>query len=203
MKINLQLPCLGSYLLTAPEILWRSIPHVFQPKGLAALTIALLFGACGPADPVPPVSTILSPASAPKIYQDYVAVAPLFEQQGDTTYLINFWATWCKPCLEELPLLQQLSEDHADDALQIILVSLDTEPSAIDRIPAYLKEQRIELPTIVLTDEGNEWKRNLDDKWDGSLPTTLIYRKELRYVYRRPFMSMPDVSGAVAPLVSQ
>ncbi|MGB3802019.1 MAG: TlpA disulfide reductase family protein [Lewinella sp.] len=172
-------------------------------QALVLLAAGCLISSCESSEPVAPVSTIVSPASSPKAYREYAAVAPLFEQQNDTTYLINFWATWCKPCLEELPLLQELSEQHSDQAVRIVLVSLDTEPSAIERIPAYLERQGINLSTIVLTDEGTEWKQGLDDKWDGSLPTTLIYRKGLRYVYRRPFMSMPDLAGAVAPLIGQ
>ncbi|WP_170067623.1 TlpA family protein disulfide reductase [Neolewinella xylanilytica] len=158
---------------------------------------------CGSSEPPPSVSTIVAPASAPKVYAEYSAVAPLFAQRNDTTYLINFWATWCRPCLEELPLLQALAEDHRDQTLQVILVSLDTEVAAIERIPAYLSAKGIDLPAVVLTDEGAEWKRALDEKWDGSLPTTLIYRQGLRYVYRRPFRSMPDLEAAVKPLVSQ
>jgi thiol-disulfide isomerase/thioredoxin len=130
-------------------------------------------------------------------------VAPLFEQRNDTTYLINFWATWCKPCLEELPLLQQLQEENQDQPLRVLLISLDTVPAAIARIPDYLERRDLDLPTIVLTDTDQEWQRALDQNWDGSLPTTFIYRNALRYVYRRNFLTLPDVKDAVKPLVSQ
>ncbi len=175
-------------------------------KGLGYAGLVLVFVglvACDQRQPVVSVATIVSPASSPKLYADYAEVAPLFQQENDTTYLVNFWATWCKPCLEELPLLQQLGDQEANKPLEIVLVSLDTEPGAIKRIPAYLEQKGIDLATIVLTDDGTEWKRVLDEKWDGSLPTTLIYRNGLRYVYRRPFMSMPDLQAAVSPLLGQ
>ena len=166
--------------------------------------VLLLLGAgCAEPPPVPPVGTIIAPASSPKRYAAYPEIDPLFRQDNDTTYVINFWATWCRPCLEELPVLQQLQEESEGRPLRVVLVSLDTEDGAIDRIPGFLAKQGIELPTVVLTDESASWKRELDEKWDGSLPTTVIYRGGLRYVYRRPFMGREDLAAAVAPLLRQ
>ncbi|WP_116127091.1 redoxin domain-containing protein [Lewinella sp. IMCC34183] len=166
--------------------------------------LAICAGCTSEAPPAPPVSDVLSADGTPPVYATYEAVAPLFAQTNDTTYLINFWATWCKPCLEELPLLQELSDGRtADEALRVILVSLDTEPGAIARIPEYLSGRGIKLPTVVLTDESPGWMRDLDEKWDGSLPTTFVYRGPLRYIYRRPWRTLPDVRAAVAPLLGQ
>lgn len=173
-----------------------------RPLALLVLLLALATG-CEQRKEVPGLENLLSPASSPKTFDDYAEIAPLFAQENDTTYLINFWATWCKPCLEELPLLQRVQRDNREQPLRIVLVSLDTERGAIQRIPAYLEQRGIDLPTVVLTDEGNDWKRALDEKWDGSLPTSLVYKGGLRYVYRRPFMSLPDLQSAVAPLLGQ
>ncbi len=173
---------------------------------LLSLLGYLLLTGCGepaPTAAAPAVATLLAPAGPPPVYADFAEVRPLFAQRNDTTYLINFWATWCKPCLEELPLLQQLQDARADDPLRVILVSLDTEAAAIDRIPAYLAGRAIDLPTVVLTDERRSWMRELDAHWDGALPTTFVYRNELRYVYRRNFRTLPDVTAAVAPLLGQ
>ena len=168
------------------------------------VSVVLLCGAgCAESPPVPPVGELIAPASSPKKYAEYAALDPLFRQNDDTTYVINFWATWCRPCLEELPLLQQLQDEHGDAPLRVVLVSLDTEEGAIKRIPGFLANQRIDLPTVVLTDESAGWKRELDEKWDGSLPTTVIYRQGLRYVYRRPFMGWQDLVAAVDPLLRQ
>ncbi|NJB87715.1 thiol-disulfide isomerase/thioredoxin [Lewinella marina] len=170
---------------------------------LLFLTMVIAFLGCEQPTQVAPVSQLIGPASAPPVYGSFEDVQPLFQQRNDTTYLVNFWATWCKPCLEELPLLQQLSDEHRDQPLEVILVSLDTEPGAIDRIPAYLASRNIDLPTLVLTDERKSWMRELDEKWNGALPTTFVYRNDLRYIYRRPFRTLPDVVGAVEPLLGK
>lgn len=168
---------------------------------LFTLLVILLGWGCADRDGAPPpVASFFSPAAPPRVYATYAEITPLLEQQNDTTYLINFWATWCKPCLEELPLLQQL-QDETKGPLRVILVSLDDQPAAITRVPNYLEQRGIELPTVVLTDGDAGWKRALDEHWDGSLPTTIIYRKGLRYVYRRNFRTLPDVREAVRPLL--
>ncbi|WP_420461175.1 TlpA family protein disulfide reductase [Neolewinella sp.] len=167
------------------------------------VTLTLLFtaGSCdAPTPPAAPISTLIAPAAPPRVYTEYDELADLFHQRNDTTYLINFWATWCKPCLEELPLLQELAAEK-DRPLEIVLVSLDTQPEAIARIPDYLAGRGVLLPNVVLTDERQEWKTALDEHWDGTLPTTFIYRNELRYVYRRNFRTLPDVREAVRPLL--
>src|SRR5690606_33238818 len=44
---------------------------------------------------------------------------------GDTTYVVNLWATWCEPCVAELPYFEQLQQTHSAQPLKIILLSLD------------------------------------------------------------------------------
>ena len=172
---------------------------------LTILLLTLTVLGCGQTErrEVPPTGTFFAPAPPPRVYADFDAVRPLFLQDDDTTYVINFWATWCRPCLEELPLLEALQTKHRQDALRVLLVSLDDEPAAIGRIPEFLAARGTTLPTVVVTDTTEGWQRALDEKWDGSLPTTIIYRGALRYVYRRNFLTLQDAEAAVEPLVSQ
>lgn len=163
------------------------------------VSVLMLFFACTPEAParLPDLGT----AANPIVYENFADVEGLFRQSSDTTYVINFWATWCAPCREEIPLLQQLAREKAGAKIQIVLVSLDTDQRAIDRIPAFLTREAPGLPAIVLTDEGEEWGKSIDRVWSGSLPTTIIYKGALRYVYRREFRTYTDLVGAVAPLL--
>lgn len=163
------------------------------------LSLSIIILACQPADS--PGLPTLGTADAPIVYENFADVEGLFRQNTDTIYLINFWATWCKPCREEIPLLQRLSRDYADQNVQVVLISLDTERSAIDRIPAFLTKEAPGLPAIVLADEGQEWGKSIDRVWSGSLPTTIIYKGKLRYVYRREFRTYTDLEGAIEPLL--
>jgi len=165
------------------------------------LLLSLLFSACSssPTAPLPRLGT----AAEPIVYEDFADVEPLFHQTSDTTYVINFWATWCKPCREELPFLQQLARAEDGKKLRVVLVSLDTETGAIGRIPAYLKETAPDLATIVLTDNDPAWGKTIDRVWTGNLPTTIIYRGNLRYVYRRGFNTYIDLRTALEPLIDR
>lgn len=166
-----------------------------------ALIALLCLTACR-SEPPPPLPH-LGTAAKPVMYDSFAEVAGLFQQQSDTTYVINFWATWCKPCREELPLLNQLAREEQDKKLKVVLVSLDTETSAIDRIPAFLASTAPDLASIILTDEDPAWGKTIDRVWTGSLPTTIIYRKDLKYVYRRGFNTYPDVRMALEPLLGK
>ena len=165
------------------------------------LLLLPFFVACEspPAAPLP----VLGTASQPLIYDNFADVEALFHQTNDTTYVVNFWATWCKPCREEIPFLQQLARKEAGQKLRVVLVSLDTEDGAIDRIPAFLSEVAPDVPAIVLTDEDPAWGKTIDRVWTGNLPTTIIYRGELRYVYRRNFNTYIDLRTALDPLIGK
>lgn len=164
--------------------------------------LSCLLLACSDRTPVAPVSTLFATAAIP-VYTKFAEIEDLFGQRNDTTYLVNFWATWCKPCLEELPMLSELQHNYQDRPLRVLLISLDTQSAAIERIPDYLSGRGIDLATIVLTDTLPSWQRQLDEHWSGELPTSIIYRNELRYVYRRNFMTLPDAEAAVSPLLGK
>lgn len=143
----------------------------------------------------------LGSASEPVRYDEFAGLDALFRQQTDTTYVINFWATWCKPCREEIPFLQQLAREESGKKLRVVLVSLDTEESAIARIPDFLATAAPDLPAVVLTDEDPAWGKTIDRVWTGSLPTTILYKKDLRFVYRRNFPTFVDLRSALDPLI--
>lgn len=165
----------------------------FLPLFFLALT------ACSPPANAP--LPRLGSATEPVRYDEFAGLDALFRQQTDTTYVINFWATWCKPCREEIPFLQQLAREESGRKLRVVLVSLDTEDSAIARIPDFLATVAPDLPAVVLTDEDPAWGKTIDRVWTGSLPTTILYKKDLRFVYRRNFPTYVDLRSALDPLI--
>ncbi len=58
--------------------------------------------------------------------------------------VVNFWATWCGPCQEELPRLSQLAESYADKPVRFVLISID-EPKNRPKIPGVLARLRVPL----------------------------------------------------------
>ena len=94
---------------------------------------------------------------------------------SDDTYVINFWATWCSPCVKELPYFESVNNEYADKNVKVILVSLDF-PSQIDsKLKPYIRKNKIKSNVILLDDSKmNKWVPRVSEKWDGGIPATLI-----------------------------
>lgn len=165
------------------------------------LLLSCLLCTCAPS-PSPPLPA-LGTATTPLVYDKFEQVAGLFAQTNDTTYVINLWATWCKPCREELPFLQDLATSEATEKLAVVLVSLDTDAAAIARIPPFLNDVAPDLPAIVLTEDDAVWGKTIDRVWASNLPTTIIYRGDLRFVYRRNFRTYNDLRAALDPFIGK
>ena len=119
----------------------------------------------------------------------YSGLEPYLNKNNDTTYVINFWATWCKPCLEELPAFNELAEKYQDQKLCIILVSLDFPPQLKSQLIPFLKTNNIMSKVIVLDDpNSNYWINHVDSSWSGAIPATLIYNNNSREFYERSFL---------------
>lgn len=99
----------------------------------------------------------------------------------DSTYVINFWATWCSPCVKEIPYFQELYMSKKNEKIRIILVSLDFPRQAATRLPAFLEEKGITAEVRLMTDHNyNEWIDLVDPSWSGAIPATLIYNGDKR-----------------------
>jgi len=102
---------------------------------------------------------------------------PHLHLQNDTTYLVNFWASWCVPCVEELPVFERVGEEYRDQKVKVLLVSLDFPGQIETRLVPFLEKNEIRSEVLVLNDpDANKWIDSVDPSWSGSIPATLIYR---------------------------
>ncbi len=101
------------------------------------------------------------------------------KQHDKGTLVVNFWATWCVPCIEEMPLLMKMNEKYKDSpAFKMLLVSLDSKDT-LERLPDFLKKHQVKAEVVLLDDNKrmNEWIPDMDEKWQGNLPVTFVYHK--------------------------
>ncbi|HDR88101.1 MAG TPA: TlpA family protein disulfide reductase [Bacteroidetes bacterium] len=119
---------------------------------------------------------------------DFSGIRPFLEQTDDTTYLINFWATWCTPCVEEMPAINEIARKYRDRKLSILLVSLDFPTHIETRVIPFIREHRL-IPRVVVLDDpdADRWIREVSSRWSGAIPATLIYRNEKRDFYEKSF----------------
>lgn len=132
--------------------------------------------------PTEQVKTSISAVNPEKIpVLDFEALAPLLHQKNDTTYIVNFWATWCAPCVKELPAFEKINEEYFTKKVKVLLVSLDFPNQLETRLIPFIKKHNIRSEVVFLDDgNANEWIPKVNKKWSGSIPATLIYNKNSR-----------------------
>lgn len=96
---------------------------------------------------------------------------------GDTTYVFNFWATWCVPCVEELPEFDLLAERYKNQPVKFIMVSLDFKESYPGKLAMFVQRKRMQQEVAWLNETNpNLYIPKIEDSWQGSIPATLIIR---------------------------
>jgi thiol-disulfide isomerase/thioredoxin len=102
-------------------------------------------------------------------------------RENDTTYVVNFWATWCSPCVKEIEYFEEVHRLNQGHPLKVLLVSLDFPNQAEKRVIPFLKEKEITAQVVLMTDLNyNEWIDHVDTSWSGAIPATLIFNKDQR-----------------------
>jgi thiol-disulfide isomerase/thioredoxin len=96
----------------------------------------------------------------------------LIHQPGPVK-VVNFWATWCAPCIKEMPFFEKLKQDKN---IKVILVSmdydLDPDPAKVKR---FIERKKILSEVVILAEENpNDWIEKIDKSWTGALPSTLV-----------------------------
>lgn len=123
-------------------------------------------------------------------------------KQNDTTYIVNFWATWCKPCVNELPYFEQLSETYKNDKVQVILVSLDFIKQLDSKLKPFVSKRKLQSQVVLLDEPNyNAWIDKVDKAWGGAIPATVIFNNDKKYYrfFEREF-TFEELNQLVKPL---
>jgi thiol-disulfide isomerase/thioredoxin len=119
---------------------------------------------------------------------DYKGLSPFLKQENDSIYVINFWATWCQPCVEELPYFEQINAKYKDKKVKVILVSLDMKRQVESKLLPYISSNKLQSEVLLLSDpDSNSWIPKIDTTWSGAIPATIIYNKNKRKFYEQSF----------------
>ena len=102
-----------------------------------------------------------------------------FNREDDTLYVINFWATWCRPCVAELPFFDIVAQEHSEDPVQVLLVSLDFAEEVDGKVASYIERRNPQSPILVLDEpNANKWIDKVAEEWTGAIPATIFVNKK-------------------------
>jgi thiol-disulfide isomerase/thioredoxin len=97
------------------------------------------------------------------------------KNNSDTTYVVNFWATWCTPCVKELPDFDTINAAYAKHKIKVILVSLDFKEDLEKKVKPFIKNKNVQSEVVILDEvNGNYFIPKISDAWSGALPATWI-----------------------------
>ncbi len=117
---------------------------------------------------------------------DFQGLEPHLSKKNDSLYIVNFWATWCKPCVDEIPALEKIAREYQSQKIKLLLVSLDF-PSQISRsLEPFIEKNNVRSEVVVLDDpDQNSWITMVHPSWSGALPATLVYDRNSREFYEK------------------
>ncbi|MGB5243950.1 MAG: TlpA disulfide reductase family protein [Lutimonas sp.] len=119
---------------------------------------------------------------------NYSELLPFLSKEDDKVYVVNFWATWCKPCVEELPFFERINEEYKDQNVEVLLVSLDFPTQMEEKVLPFIEKNEIRSKVILMSDpDQNTWIPKIDETWSGAIPATLIYTKNKRAFFEKAF----------------
>ena len=118
----------------------------------------------------------------------YNELKPLLEKNDGKTYVVNFWATWCGPCVKELPAFEKLKKEYENKNVEVLLVSLDFPKQIDKRLIPFINRKQIQSKVVLLDDVNEDvWIKAIDSTWSGALPATLIYNTKERKFFEASF----------------
>ncbi|MBL8112098.1 MAG: redoxin domain-containing protein [Acidobacteria bacterium] len=163
---------------------------VSRRQALAACLVPWVVGRRALAEPAKPLVT-LAPADYAKKVLAPAKGKPL---------VVNFWATWCEPCREEMPALQALFDETDPKDAGFVLVSVDSPKVGPKAVPKFLEKTKVTIPCfLVASPDPQTFIDSVDESWDGSVPFTLVYSaKGMRVARLVGSQTKADFAAALA-----
>ena len=125
----------------------------------------------------------------------------LIHKPNDTLYVVNFWATWCAPCVKELPEFERARQAYASQKVSVLLVSMDDKADLAKKVNPFVRNRKIQSRVVLLDEPDlNAWVDQVAPEWSGALPMTLILNKQRNV---RQYIGRPVKEGELATIINQ
>lgn len=140
---------------------------------LPILIVTILFTSCK--------SKVSDKNATIEILEQFSELQSIIDSEKDTLLVLNFWSTYCPPCIKEMPLFNKLESEFKNKKIRILLISLDDVTQLESRIYPFVKKHGIVQEVMILKDQNySKWTEKIDESWYGALPAALIIKGEKR-----------------------
>lgn len=116
---------------------------------------------------------------------------------NDTLYVVNFWATWCKPCIEEMPCFENAAKEFSNKKVKVVFVSTNSlkEKASVEKM---VNDKGISSEVLLLNaGNPNVWINEIEPNWSGSLPATILYRNGKKVLFHEGEMNQTQLDSVI------
>ncbi len=100
----------------------------------------------------------------------------LMANEKGNVVLVNLWATWCKPCVHEMPMLEKLHQNYKDKGMKVVALSIDEVSKADSLVIPFWEERNFSMDNYLITHhDPGAFVNKIDPLWLGLLPTSFIF----------------------------
>ena len=129
-------------------------------------------------------------------FQNFDELNAYIQNNSEKPLVVNFWATWCAPCVKELPYFQKLHQENPN--VKVVTVSLDFEKQVESKLKPFLKKKNYTFVTTYMADKKfNNWISKVDENWSGAIPATWIINGNKGLFVEQEFASFEELNQFV------
>ena len=146
-----------------------------------------------------PAQTVGQSHADPAIKKLKITELETYINGCDHPLIVNFWATFCVPCMKEIPYFQSTVDKYRDKGIELLLVSLDLPDYYPARITAFAKKNNYKASLAWLNEtDADYFCPRIDKRWSGGIPSSLFINNRTHY---RQFFDRQLTEGQVEPAI--
>jgi thiol-disulfide isomerase/thioredoxin len=128
------------------------------------------------------------------------SVQDLISTPSEKIEIVNFWATWCAPCVKEIPFFEKIANNRSDIHITLVSMDLDLDPNP-EKVYKFIARKNIQSKVLLLDEPNpNAWINQIDKDWSGALPATIIINHKTG---KRKFIEKELHEGDLEKLIAE
>lgn len=137
----------------------------------------------------------------PKLQKvNYNELSSIVDQNDGVLYVVNFFATWCKPCIEEIPVLMEVNSKHSIGSnFKMILVSFDHRNYLNTKLKKFIEKHGIFTDVYLMDDEKPlmDLIPEIEPNWNGAIPSTVFYKNGKKLFFKQGSLTQFELEDLV------